>query len=391
MLVRDIMSREIVAVDPDATVTEALARMEQHGIHELPVMQNSSLKGWVNYDALIQRARLPPQSKVTSIMTPAPKIAQDTDFVSAADVMIRQNVRAVPVTDAKGNIVGILSRTDLMRAAAQAPAIAGQTLDKVMTRELETVPDTASIDEAARRLRELSIRQLLVLNAKGKLMGVVGREVVVHTLSSEDKSTSLSRGKFGHIGSAGRYKDRAIDLKGIVEAPLTMAPGATLGEAIRAMLKNHKTSVVVVDEGFPVGIVARANVLERLAARAVVEGPWVQVIGLQNHVDTSVLDQVHAYARQALSKVEKEFRIEFLSLHYKMNKPKTEGDVLFSVRAHLSTETKFLVSTADDWDPLRATKTALNELERRAFETKEIRLTRRKASPRRGADFYTAV
>lgn len=391
MLVRDIMSREIVAVDPEATVAEALARMEQHRIHEIPVMQNSNLKGWVNYDVLIQRAHLPPQSKVTSIMTPAPKISQDTDFVGAADLMIRQNVRAVPVADAKGNIVGILSRTDLMRAAAEAPAIAGQTLDKVMTRELETLPDTASIDEAARRLRELAIRQLLVLDSRGKLVGVVGREVVIHTLSSEDKRSSVSRGRLGHIGSAGRSKDRAIDLKGLVENPITMSPGATLREAIRAMLKNHKTSVVVVDEGFPIGIVARANVLERLAARAVIEGPWVQVIGLQDHVDTSVLDQVHAYARQALSKVEKEFRIEFLSLHYKMNKPKPAGDVLFSVRAHLSTEKKFLVSTADDWDPLRATKAVLNELERRAFETKEIRLGRRKAASRRGADFYTAV
>ena len=404
-LVRDVMSRDIISVEPDSTVAEAIAKMEQHRIHELPVMQNSTLKGWVNYDVLIQRAHVPARAKVTSVMMSSPRIAQTTDLVAAADTMIRNNVRAVAVVDAKGNVVGVLSRTDIMRAAASIPEIADQTLDKVMNRDLETMAEGASIDEAAKRLRELSIRQLLVLDTKGRLVGTVGREVVMHALSSEDRVRAPSRGKGALAGSgagqtmgrASRYSGsgprggRAIDLRGLVEDPIRLSPAATLGEAMVMMLKQHKTSVVVEEGGMPVGVVARANILERLAARAVPDGPLVQLIGIQDHVDASTLDQIHAYARHTLGKVGNEYRIEFLSLHYKVYKAKAEGDSKYAVSAHLSTEQKFLVTRADDWDPIKATNQVLEELQRRAFEEKDIRVTKRKMQAGRKATFYTAA
>lgn len=379
-LVRDIMSREIIAIEPEATVAEAIARMEQHRIHELPVMQNSSLKGWLNYDTLMQRAHAPPSAKVSHVMVPSPKVAQTMDLVAACDLMIRQNIRAAPVVDAKGNMVGVISRTDLMRAAVDLPEIASQTLEKVMTRDLETISESASIDEAARRLRETSIRQLIVLDKKGKMAGTVGREVILHALTAEDKGA----GPQSVMGGGRHKKDRAIDLRGLVESPVVLGPSATLGAAIQLMTKQGRTSLVVEDEGLAVGVVSRANVLERVAARAVPDGPLVQVIGLAQHVDSSVLDQVHAYARSTLSKIEKAQAVEFLSLHFKLYKAKTEGDSKYAITGHLSTERQFLVAKSDDWDPIRATNNVLGELGRRVMEAKEIRLERRRG-PRKGA------
>lgn len=384
VLVRDIMSKEIIALEPEATIAEAIARMEQHRIHELPVMQNSSLKGWLNYDTLIQRAHSPASTKVSHVMVPSPKLAQTTDLVTACDVMIRQNIRAAPVVDAKGNMVGVISRTDLMRAASELPEIANQVLEKVMTRDLETIAEDASVDEAARRLRETSIRQLIVLDKKGKMVGTVGREVILHALTSEDKG----RAPMVDIGGGRQRKDRRIDVRGLVESPVVMTPKANLGAAIKLMLKQRRTSVVVEEEGLPVGVVSRANILERVAARAVPDQPLVQVIGLAQHVDSSILDQIHAYARASLVKVEKSQAIEFLSLHYKVYKAKTEGDSKYSVTGHLSTDRQFLVAKGDDWDPIRATNGVLGELERRIIEAKEIRLERRRAPRKGSADPY---
>jgi predicted transcriptional regulator len=378
------MSRDVVAVEPDAAVSEALSKMEQHQIHELPVMQNSTLKGWINYDTMIQRAHVPGKTKVTHVMMQPPRVPQSADIIAAADMMIRQNVRAAPVTNDKGHVVGIISRTDLMKACLEVREIAEQRLEKVMTRDLETIAEDAKIDEAVRRLRELSIRQLLVLNKNGKLVGTIGREVVLHTLASEDKSaTQLPRG-------AAERKDRKLNVSSLIEPAITLPPSTSLREAIKFMLDRHKTSVVVVEDGLPVGVVSRANVLERLAARAVVAQPLVQVIGLSQHADSSVIDQIHALARASLAKIEKEFTVEFLSLHYKIYKAKTEGDSKYAVSAHLSTEQKFIVTKADDWEPIRATHVVLSELERRAYESKDLRMENRKV-PRRGAVFYTAT
>lgn len=392
VLVRQIMSQEIIAVEPESTVREAVAKMEQHKIHELPVMQGSTLKGWVNYDTLIQRAHVVSTAKVTSVMVPGSRIAQTMDLVHAADTMIRNNVRAMAVVDTKGKMVGILSRTDIMRAANDIPEIAGLPLERVMTRDLETAGEKDSIDESARRLRELSIRNLLVLDDKGKLVGTVGREVIMHALSTEDGRGARGHSKETNMGQPGRSKNRNLTLKGLVEDPVTFPPHATLGQAVERMAKEHKSTVVVVEGGLPVGVVSRANILERIAASAVVDGPLVQVIGLNDFVDGSILDVIHAQARGTLKKVEREFRVEYLSLHYKVYKQKTDGDSKFAITAHLSTEKNFIVAKADDWDPIKALNQVLGELERRAFEAKDLRLERRKqGGSSRKARFYTAA
>lgn len=379
------MSKTIIAVEPDTSIAEAVSKMEQHQIHELPVMENAVLKGWVNYDTIIQRAHVTSQAKVVKVMMQPPRVPHSSSIVAAADMMIRQNVRAVPVTNDKGNVVGVLSRTDLMAACADINGIGNQTLEKVMTRDLETIAEDATIDDAARRLRANSIRQLLVLNKKGRLAGTIGREVVVHALASEDKVSTQTP-----VRGGGPKKDRQIDLRSLVEDALVFPPTATLKQAIDKMMKGHKTSVVVEQDGFPIGIVSRANVIERLAARAVVDSPLVQVIGLSSHADSALLDHIHALARATLAKVEKEFRVEFLSLHYKIYKAKTEGDSKYSVSAHLSTEQKFIVTKADGWEPLKATNEVLGEIERQTFEQKDLRLERRK-TPKRGAIFYEAT
>lgn len=389
--VRSLMSREIVTVEPDTTVREALAKMEQHGIHELPVMQGSTLRGWVNYDTLIQRAHVPAAAKVTTVMAQGPRLRQDTGLVDAADALIRQNARAAAVVDAHGQVVGVLSRTDLMKAAGEIRDVASLSLERVMTRDLETASENDVIDEAARRLRTLSIRQLLVLDGNGKLVGTVGSEAVMHALTAEDGRGARSHSKAANLGHGGASKERRVTLRGLVEPALSLPPHATLAQAIERMAKGRKSAVVVVDEGFPVGIVSRSNVLERLAARRVQDGPLVQVIGLSGVLEGGGLDHIHALARNTLRKVEREFRLEFLSLHYKVYKAKTDGDSKFSVTAHLSTEKNFIVAKADDWDPIRCTNEVLGELERRAFEAKELRLERRKRPAARKARFYSAA
>jgi CBS domain-containing protein/ribosome-associated translation inhibitor RaiA len=389
--IRQLMSRDIVAIELDSTVREAISKMEQHRIHELPVMQNSTLKGWVNYDTLIQRAHVPASAKATSVMVPGMRLAQTTDIVSAADTMIRQNVRAVAVVDAKGQMVGVLSRTDLMRAAAEIDEIAALPLERVMTRDLETAAEKDSIDEAARRLREHSIRQLLVLDSKGKLVGEVGREAIMHAFTTEDRRGTRPHGKDNNIGSPGSSKNRNLTLSGQVRDSVTLPGHATIGQAIDLMLKRQRAAVVVVEEGFPVGVVSRSNILERVAARGIQPGPLVQVIGLSDFVDGSTLDLIHAHARNTLKKIENEFRVEFLSLHFKVYKQKTDGDSKFALSGHLSTEQKFVIAKADDWDPMKALSSVLQELERRSFEHKELRLERRKKGTGRKARFYTAV
>lgn len=61
--------------------------------------------------------------KVSDLMTPAPliTISERTGTAAAAQMMIREGIRALPVTNDQGNVVGILTSHDLVRFCAQNP------------------------------------------------------------------------------------------------------------------------------------------------------------------------------------------------------------------------------------------------------------------------------
>lgn len=390
-LVREFMSTELVTVDPDTTVAEALSLMQQHAIHELPVMNGSTLRGWVSHRTLIRRGGATPQTKIGAIMEQPPRLPKDLSLVEAADLMIQNNVRAAPVVDGKGKIVGVLSRTDVLRAVLDLPQLAGLPVVGTMNTELETVEENEPLDKAVSRLRDLQIAQLLVLDRNGRLAGYVALEDLLKAYAQEHAPTASNHGRGGAFHKTGERQNAIVEVKGFVRDAPTVPPEAKLETAIRLMQKRGSNFVVVEDDGFAVGVLSRSNVVERYARLKPPEGVLCQIIGLREHADSAQLDDIYKMAQHALQKISNEVAVEFLNLHYKIYKVKAEGSEKFSLSLHMSTEGKFFVQKSDAWDPVDATKKALDDLERRVLNLKELRLEKRKGSPRRRATFYTAT
>lgn len=383
------MNTRLVTTDPDSTVAEALSLMEQNGLHELPVMTNSTLKGWISYRSLLRSGGVAPHVKVASVMETPPRLAKDADVVAAADMMIKSNVRAVPVVDGKGKVVGVLSRTDVLQAASKVPALADQPLRSIMNTELETADEKELVDRAMSRLRSLHINQLLVNDGNGRLRGYVALDDIVKTWSAEH--AIATRGHAPPRGGSGQRPLAEVDISSLVHEAPTVGPDARVSDAIKAMTRGRTNFVAVVDDGYAIGVVSRSNIVERLARLGPPEGVLSQIVGLTDHVDSSVLDQIHDVVQGALRKISAELDVEFINLHYKVYKAKAEGDSKFALTVHLSTERKFITQKADAWDAVAAAQAAFEALEKRVANHKELRLEKRKGPPRRAAAFYTAA
>lgn len=388
--VRDLMSDRIISVDPEASVAEALSRMDQHGIHELPVMTNSTLKGWISHRTLARHGGYPPQTKVASVMEQPPRIPKDAEVFDAAELMIRNNVRALPVVNGKGQVVGVLSRTDLLKAALQLPALAELTAEGVMNTDLETADENEPVDRAIHRLRQLQIGQLLVLDASGRLSGFASLERLVKANAAEHAPDSRDRTHARGPGAGDRQRP-SVEVKAFIEEAPTVRPQARLSEVVRVMQERAQRFVAVVEDGYALGIISRSNVVERVARLKSAPGVLCQTTGLADHVDSGTLDAIYALAQQTLNKITPELRPQYLTLHYKIYKAKAEGDSKYSLSAHLGTERRFFVQKADAWDPVEATRTVMNLLEQRVLDFKDQRLEKRKGPPRRGDDLYTAA
>lgn len=390
-MVREFMSDKLVTVAPEATVAEALALMQDHAIHELPVMSGPTLKGWISYRSIVRHGGATPQTKISAVMEQPPRLQKDLTLVDAADLMIRNNVRAAPVIDGKGKVVGVLSRTDVMRAVVDLPQLAALPVTNIMNTELETVEESEALDKAVSRLRDLQIGQLLVLDRNGRLSGCVALEDLITAFAQEHSPAASNHGRGGSFHGTGHRRNAEVELRGFVRDAPTVGPDAKLADVVKLMQKRRSNFVVVEDDGFAVGVVSRSNVIERMARLKPPEGVLCQVIGLGDHADGGQLDAIYEMAQHALQKIANEVKVEFLNLHYKVYKVKAEGSEKFSLSLHLSTEGKFFVQKADAWDPIDATKQALDGLEGRVLNLKEMRLERRKGPPRRRAAFYTAA
>ncbi len=139
LTVGDVMALDPIVVQADAPLADAIALLEHHHVHGLPVVDRAgSLVGVLSQTDLL-RARSTeflwshwPGLAVRHLMTsPALTVSRGSLLSDAARRMERHHVhRLVVVADADPHLpIGILSTTDLIRALADetAPATPAAT------------------------------------------------------------------------------------------------------------------------------------------------------------------------------------------------------------------------------------------------------------------------
>ncbi len=116
--VRNIMSKKPLTLSPDTTVEEARELMERYGYEGFPVIDNGKIIGLLNRRS-VDKAHTHNLKKTASSLMEAGHyfvVKNDTlDYLK--DTMARSGWGQIPVISSdNGNIVGIVTRTDLLKA-----------------------------------------------------------------------------------------------------------------------------------------------------------------------------------------------------------------------------------------------------------------------------------
>ena len=118
--VRDILARkgrQVVVVEPGATVLQAVERMNEHRVGALVVVEDGKFVGIVTerdiLTRLVAKERSPRETRVSDIMTREAVSILPTATVEQAMKMVTENrYRHLPVVQA-GKLVGMISAGDL--------------------------------------------------------------------------------------------------------------------------------------------------------------------------------------------------------------------------------------------------------------------------------------
>jgi acetoin utilization protein AcuB len=128
LLVKDSMTREVVALSPGTTAAEALALCREKRIRHLPVLEEGRLAGIVSDRDLRSaapalgdpgRAEALQNLQISDVMTRAVVITHPDDPIEeAADRMREKRIGCLPVVE-DGDLLGILTSSDVMEALVQ--------------------------------------------------------------------------------------------------------------------------------------------------------------------------------------------------------------------------------------------------------------------------------
>lgn len=122
----DWMSSPVIVIDADSSVSYALTLMRRRNIHSVVVgiSEDNPDYGIVTVtdirDKIIAVERNPAETRVREIMT-SPVVVADPEWtLKECSLKMQENhIHHMPVADSSGALIGLISATDIFRAAEE--------------------------------------------------------------------------------------------------------------------------------------------------------------------------------------------------------------------------------------------------------------------------------
>jgi len=169
MKVKDVMTRDVVTVEPWTPLREVARLMVERRVSGLPVVdEDGSVIGVVSEGDILVKERgqvgerslfdhmlevngsegvkHDAQDAANAMTSPAVTIRPDRAVSEAAALMLDRSVNRLPVVDHHGALLGIVTRADLVRAFVRGDAaIEREIREDVILRTLWNVPDRFTV------------------------------------------------------------------------------------------------------------------------------------------------------------------------------------------------------------------------------------------------------
>jgi CBS domain-containing protein len=190
------------------------------------------------------------EEPVVAYMTRDLEIAHvDTPVDQIARTMHMRDISGVPILDDRGRLVGVVTRTDLIRLGLLqtgrrptrcAITLPGQRASEVMTLAPVEVRSAISLRHAARLMVDHEIHRVFVIEGD-QLAGVISA-----------------------VDLAAAVRDAKLDapVSSIMTSPIvTIDVHQPLSTAIELLDRRHVTGLIVTEDDQPIGVFAQADAL----------------------------------------------------------------------------------------------------------------------------------
>lgn len=224
---------------------------------------------------------MPRYTRVRDIMTPAPqKVTPNTSLDEVARLLLTSTFTGLPVVDDQNRPLGVISQGDLIYKAGMPmrlgllaesasekvstvlEALAPKQAGEVMTQPAVTIAQDKLATEAVNLMLTKKVKRLAVVDAEGRLVGILSRVDVFHTILRECPDWQAFQ----------KQKITVANLRFVADImrrdAATVLPDTPVEEVIRLIDSRDLQQVCVVNqEGYFLGLISDEDLLVAFSDR----------------------------------------------------------------------------------------------------------------------------
>lgn len=258
MQIKNLMSEDIITIDKDQNLSDALKLLRKHNVSRLPVTNNKELVGIISERDIADKLgsskyESMPASRlhISSVMVKDVFTVPETmQLGEVAKLMLENGIGSVPVMDDNG-MAGIVSKADFVTLAVGI-AFDKITVKEIMTKDLIVVSPTERLVHARRQMKEAHVGRLPVVD-DDNLMGMVTSKDLMRAFIDFRKKVPEKYQK---------SQIKEVLVEDIMSSnPTFTSKDATISEVAKIMMETGFNGLPVVEDEKVVGIITQTDIL----------------------------------------------------------------------------------------------------------------------------------
>ncbi|WP_462316616.1 CBS domain-containing protein [Methanobrevibacter sp.] len=258
MQIKNLMSEDIITIDKDQNLSDALKLLRKNNVSRLPVVNNKELVGIISERDIASKLgsskyESMPASRlhISSVMVKDVFTVPETmQLGEVAKLMLDNGIGSVPVM-CEDKMVGIVSKADFVTLAVGI-AFDKITVKEIMTKDLIVVSPTERLVHARRQMMEGHVGRLPVVD-DGNLVGM---------LTSKDLMRAFIDFRKHVPEKYQKSQIKEVLIEDIMSSnPIFTSKDATISEVAKIMIETGYNGLPVVDDNKVVGIITQTDIL----------------------------------------------------------------------------------------------------------------------------------
>jgi len=269
MIAKELISQDYVKVDQNEHISKLIGKLKLKKEKAAVVFDDKRFVGISTKRLLIKTKQDPAEMKVKRVIAKVPVLKGDETIPKTAKLMYTADSHILPVIE-KGVFLGVIKLISLIDLIKKNKKLSNIKASKVMsTKTLITVNENDRLGKAIEIFKENKIDRIPIVDKKGELINIASMTDIMFNFILQQQRKTEARGIGRNKTKTRAFRDRieadAFPIKNFATPIIIDAkPEDSVSKIIDLMKEFEISSIVLIKDKKPVGIITERNLLKLL-------------------------------------------------------------------------------------------------------------------------------